>query len=532
MLNSIFDQMDFGPLQEFLDDDDITDVSYSNGGQVWLKTLSKGIYQVDRPNINNAFMEKLAFQCSNVMGKTFNMAHPFLDAESAELRMNFVHDSIATNGIAVLMRKTPAKIRLNKEKLINEDYVTEQIHDFLIDCVHARCNIIVAGETGSGKTELVKYLASKTKEDEKIISIEDTLELHLDRIYPNRDIVAMKTNNIASYTEALVACMRQNPIWILLAEVRSAEAVMAVRNSISSGHHILSTIHADKASSIPMRMYSLLESSQDTEQFLASIHRYVQIGIYVKGYFSKRLNRFQREILEVCEFYVDDDTQEPKSNILYKKTMDGKVTLHNPTQHLKDYMSIGNVEVPDDTFGLGDDDEKVDDTRVVPENTQAQAQVEEKHEVNKEDPFNMNATPVETSQNVENNENNVENSNDVNKAIETLDELSTPAPQVDTSILDNKTLEAPAAPVVQAEPVATTEQVTQQPQVAPQNVVTDLQNNIIQTIASMPVKPDVSHEVVEPPQQVQPQVQEPVLENLPKPVVNGFMQSPPSDAVV
>ena len=319
MLNSIFDQMDFGPLQEFLDDDDITDVSYSNGGQVWLKTLSKGIYQVDRPNINNAFMEKLAFQCSNVMGKTFNMAHPFLDAESAELRMNFVHDSIATNGIAVLMRKTPAKIRLNKEKLINEDYVTEQIHDFLIDCVHARCNIIVAGETGSGKTELVKYLASKTKEDEKIISIEDTLELHLDRIYPNRDIVAMKTNNIASYTEALVACMRQNPIWILLAEVRSAEAVMAVRNSISSGHHILSTIHADKASSIPMRMYSLLESSQDTEQFLASIHRYVQIGIYVKGYFSKRLNRFQREILEVCEFYVDDDTQEPKSNILYKK---------------------------------------------------------------------------------------------------------------------------------------------------------------------------------------------------------------------
>ena len=249
MLNSIFDQMDFGPLQEFLDDDDVTDVSYSNGGQVWLKTLSKGIYQVDRPNINNAFMEKLAFQCSNVMGKTFNMAHPFLDAESAELRMNFVHDSIATNGIAVLLRKTPAKIRLNKEKLITEDYCTEQIHDFLIQCVHARCNIIVAGETGSGKTELVKYLASKTKEDEKIISIEDTLELHLDRIYPNRDIVAMKTNNIASYTEALVACMRQNPIWILLAEVRSAEAVMAVRNSISSGHHILSTIHADKASS-------------------------------------------------------------------------------------------------------------------------------------------------------------------------------------------------------------------------------------------------------------------------------------------
>lgn len=386
MLNSIFDQMDFGPLQEFLELDDITDISYSNGGQIWLKTLSKGIYQVSRPDINNAFMEKLAFQCSNVMGKTFNMAHPFLDAESAELRMNFVHDSIATNGIACLIRKTPAKIRLNKEKLLNEQYITEQLHDFLVKCVEGRCNIIVAGETGSGKTELVKYLASKTKEDEKIITIEDTLELHLDKIFPNRDIVAMKTNNIASYTESLVACMRQNPIWILLSEVRSAEAVLAVRNSISSGHHILSTIHADKASSIPMRMYSLLESSQDIEQFLGSIHRYVQIGIYVKGYFSKRLNRFQREIMEVCEFYIDEDNR-PQSRTLYQKSLDGRVILHNPTKNLLDYLAIGNVTLPEDTFGLGENNELVDDSnKIVIED------LETKKPESQEDPFSMNET--------------------------------------------------------------------------------------------------------------------------------------------
>lgn len=386
MLNSIFDQMDFGPLTEFLEEDDVTDISYSNGGQVWLKTLSKGIFQINRPDINNTFMEKLAFQCSNVMGKTFNMAHPFLDAESAELRMNFVHDSIATNGIACLIRKTPAKIRLNKDKLLNEQYVTDKIHDFLLKCVEGHCNIMVAGETGSGKTELVKYLASKTKDDEKIITIEDTLELHLDKIFPTRDIVAMKTNNIASYTESLVACMRQNPIWILLAEVRSAEAVMAVRNSISSGHHILSTIHADRAISIPMRMYSLLESSQDIEQFLGSIHRYVQIGIYVKGYFSKRLGRFQREIIEVCEFYVDPKTQKPEANLLYQKQLDGRVIMRNPTQNLRDYLAIGNVDLPDDPFGIGDAEEGYDDT-----NRTAMEQSEKKTPVHSEtDPFNMN----------------------------------------------------------------------------------------------------------------------------------------------
>ena len=386
---NVFSQMDFGPLNEFLEQDDVTDISYSNGGQVWLKTLSKGVYQVERPDINNTFMEKLAFQCSNVMGRTFNMGHLFLDAESAELRMNFVHESIATNGVACLIRKTPAKIRLNKEKLLNEQYITEQMHDFLLKCVWGHCNILVAGETGSGKTELVKYLAANTKEDEKIISIEDTLELHLDKIFPHRDIVAMKTNNIASYTDALVACMRQNPIWILLAEVRSAEAVMAVRNSISSGHHVISTIHADKASSIPMRMYALLEGSQDIEQYLSSIHRYVQIGIYVKGYYSKALDRFQREIMEICEFYVDDDTNMPRTNILYSKTLDGKVTLRNPTKKLIDYLAIGNVYFEtDDIFGLGDSETKEDTTGKRDATNDNLANV--KTNVKGVDPFNMN----------------------------------------------------------------------------------------------------------------------------------------------
>lgn len=342
-----FTQVDFGPLQTFLDNDDITDISYSNNGQVWLKTLSKGVYRVENTGVDNALIEKIAFQCANTMGKTFNMANPFLDAESAELRMNFVHDSIAKNGIALLIRKTPAKIRLEKDKIIKEDYIRLDIHDFLLKCVEGHCNILVSGETGSGKTEFVKYLAAHTKENEKIITIEDTLELHLDKIFPHRDIVAMKTNNIASYSDVLVTCMRQNPRWILLSEVRSAEAVMAVRNSISSGHNILSTIHADKAASIPNRLYSLLESNLDLEQFLRSIHRYVQLGVHIKGYYSKELGRFHREVCEVTEFYVTENN-EAKSNTIYKKTPDGKFTIKNPTKYLLGYLeSQGVIMQPD-----------------------------------------------------------------------------------------------------------------------------------------------------------------------------------------
>ncbi len=349
-MDGFFNQIDFGPLKQFLDNDDITDISYSNGGQVWLKTLSKGVFRVEVPEINNALIEKIAFQCSNAMGKSFNMANPFLDAESTELRMNFVHDSIARNGIALLIRKTPAKIRLQKDKIIEENYISLDIHDFLIKCVHGHCNIIVSGETGSGKTEFVKYLAAHTLENEKIITIEDTLELHLDKIFPHRDIVAMKTNNIASYTDILVTCMRQNPRWILLSEVRSAEAVMAVRNSISSGHNILSTIHADKAASIPVRMYSLLETNQDIDQFLRSIHRYVQLGVHIRGYYSPQLKRFQREVCEVEEFYVDDITNEAKTNCLYRKTMEGQIILQNPTKYLREYLESQGVIVDENVL--------------------------------------------------------------------------------------------------------------------------------------------------------------------------------------
>ena len=358
MNDSIFDKLDFGLFKPLIDDDDITDISYCNHGQIWVRSLTDGSKRVEIEGLNDAFVEKLAFQCSNVMGTTFNNAKPFLDAESTELRLNFVHESIATNGIAVVIRKTPAKIRLNKEKLLSEDYFTANIHDILMKCVEGHCNIMVSGETGSGKTEFVKYLASHTKENEKIITIEDTLELHLDKIFPHRYIVAMKTNNVASYSDVLVTCMRQNPKWILLSEVRSAEAVTAVRNSISSGHNILSTIHADKASAIPYRMYSLLESDIDVDQFLNTIYRYIQLGVHIKAYYSKEYGKFHREVDEVVEFYVDDDNK-PQSHILYQKTF-GKAPVQNmPSEHLREYLENQNIFI-DNLFTKGDSMSNID----------------------------------------------------------------------------------------------------------------------------------------------------------------------------
>ena len=124
---------------------------------------------------------------------------------------------------------------------------------------------------------------------------------------------------------------------------------MAVRNSISSGHNILSTIHADKAESIPSRMYSLLETNQDIGQFLATIHRYVQLGVHIKGYYSQKYKRFHREVAEVVEFYVTEDNK-PEYKILYKKTPDGHETTANPSKYLLDYLESQGVIIPKDVL--------------------------------------------------------------------------------------------------------------------------------------------------------------------------------------
>ncbi|MBE6157424.1 MAG: hypothetical protein E7160_01365 [Firmicutes bacterium] len=417
MNENIFDKLDFGPLRALLDNDDITDISFDNNGQIWVRSLTQGSLRVEIEGVTPEFIEKLAFQCSNVMGTTFNNAKPFLDAESSELRLNFVHQSIATNGIAMVIRKTPAKIRLEKEKLLKDSYFTQDIHDILIKCVEGHCNIMVCGETGSGKTEFVKYLAAHTKTNEKIITIEDTLELHLDRIFPQRDIVAMKTNNVASYTDVLVTCMRQNPKWILLSEVRSAEAVSAVRNSISSGHNILSTIHADKASAIPYRLYSLMETDLDVNQFLNTIYRYIQLGVHIKAYYSKELGKFHREVDEVVEFYVDENNM-PQSHIIYQKQFGMEPVMNKPSPHLTEYLENQNINISEITSHIVDKPFDDEETKEQPEeNTVTEATNEVSINISSEE--NVTEPTEETSPVV----------NQVN-AVPVVEPTVTPVPEI------------------------------------------------------------------------------------------------------
>lgn len=515
MNENIFDKLDFGPLKSLLDDDDITDISYDNNGQIWIRSLTQGSIRVEVNGATPEFVEKLAFQCSNVMGTTFNNAKPFLDAESSELRLNFVHPSIATNGIAMVIRKTPAKIRLEKEKLLKDDYFTQDIHDILIKCVEGHCNIIVSGETGSGKTEFVKYLASHTKTNEKIITIEDTLELHLDKIFPQRDIVAMKTNNVASYTDVLVTCMRQNPKWILLSEVRSAEAVTAVRNSISSGHNILSTIHADKASAIPYRLYSLMETDLDVNQFLSTIYRYIQLGVHIRAYYSKEKGKFHREVDEVTEFYVDENNQ-PKSRTIYQKVFGKEPMLRKPSKHLIEYLENQNIDISSVTSHMVDDlpfdNKKDDDSTTAAPAENASSEVKNKETEGSKESIDTTVAPSTV---VANNEKPTEN------VIPTSEPVPATAPVLPTATPINQEV-VPIPTQVQPENQTTPASTTNVP-LQPEVVLPNLETVMAQPI---PKQPAVTQEAQ------QPSVPQPVIPLAPTPEAPANVPLQPSTVVV
>ena len=118
--------------------------------------------------------------------------------------------------------------------------------------------------------------------------------------------------------------------------------------------------------------------------------------------------------------------------------MDGRIVLHNPSKNLLDYLAIGNVMLPEDTFGLHGEDEKIDDSNRIVEERQTEAPKEvEKPKVNVENPFSMNSSvensgvfnnqtinrPVEQSQPIVNNLNN--NVTDLDKTdIIDLDEIN------------------------------------------------------------------------------------------------------------
>lgn len=164
----------FGPLWKYIGNEEITDVDY-NGKEVWLTNIYNERYRVSQSfvdeNLTPAFVEQFTQRIANVVSRQFNKQNPELEAETSELRVTVVHESVARSGRSISIRKTPPVIRLTAQKALEENYCDRRTLAVLINCVLAKMNMIFCGMPGIGKTECVKFFSRYIPGNERVITI-------------------------------------------------------------------------------------------------------------------------------------------------------------------------------------------------------------------------------------------------------------------------------------------------------------------------------------------------------------------------
>lgn len=304
----------FGPLQELVRDDMITDIN-CNSHAIWVDHIKNGRYEVKNIKMDNDDLMDLAYRISNINNVQFNTVNPILEAELPALRLQFVHESVAKSGTSLSLRKTPITARINVGSIEKDDYCSPECLNFLHAMIKSKMNSVICGLTGSGKTELAKFLAGWINNWERIITIEDTLELHLLTIYPEKDIVELQVNDRVDYNGAISSCMRMKPTWILLSEARGYEIKELIK-SISTGAKIITTLHTDDAREIPKRILNMFEDNElSNDKIENMIYDYIDVGVHIQNQLTE--SGAHRYIDQLVVFYSDEHNN-PHKELIYE----------------------------------------------------------------------------------------------------------------------------------------------------------------------------------------------------------------------
>lgn len=299
----------FGVLLPYIENETITDITW-NGRKLWIDDLKKGRYAASL-KLETAFLDQFAARIANLANVNFNRSQPILEAETADLRISMIDRSVTNTDCTLAIRKTPAVRRLADRTMIEQKYASAEVLEFLEAAVKGRCSILVTGDVGSGKTELVKYLTKFIAPYERTISIEDNFELRLSAINPELDCVEMKVAGEFSYEQAIKAALRQMCRWMLLSEARGRE-VNYLLEAASTGCSVMTTIHSDDVRKLPDRMMNMIGTGSAERQ--NDIYSFFDVGIRVDARNSG--DGIRRRISQIC--VLDRDRGKNCLQLLYQ----------------------------------------------------------------------------------------------------------------------------------------------------------------------------------------------------------------------
>ena len=238
-----------GPLEPLFRDKEVNDILVNGAEEIYVER--NGVLEKTNARFrDNEQLLQVIQRIAGRVGRRIDESSPMLDARLADgSRVNAIIPPLALDGPSVSIRQF-GSAPLTVQNLLEYEALTKDMAQFLEACVHCKLNILLSGGTGSGKTTALNILSQWIPNEERVVTIEDSAELQLQRDH----VVRLETRppNIEGKGEVtqrdlLRNSLRMRPDRIVIGEVRGAE-VLDMLQAMNTGHEgSMTTIHANTA---------------------------------------------------------------------------------------------------------------------------------------------------------------------------------------------------------------------------------------------------------------------------------------------
>ena len=291
----------FEPIRPFLEDPSVNDIMINGPSQIYVER--KGLLYLTEARFSSreALMAALR-NAAQFVGKHIDEEHPILEGRLPDgSRLEAILPPASPDGPSVSIRRF-AKETLTVDKLIGFDALTRDAALFLHALVASKLNVVIAGGTGSGKTSMLNALSSFVPNGERVVVIEDSRELQLQR----QHVVQLEARppdprgkGAVSIRDLFKATLRMRPDRIVVGEIRGGEALDLIQ-AMTSGHGgCLTTVHATYPRDTLTRLETMCLMS-DVEMPLVALRLQIASGINILVQVS-RLSDGRRKVTHVSE---------------------------------------------------------------------------------------------------------------------------------------------------------------------------------------------------------------------------------------